>query len=151
MILALDLGTTTGFAYGPADIVSGTWSLKPMTGADPATRFLQLEAHLMGVSISSGDEITKVYYEEVMQRPLSVYAGHIYGGLKATLGMWCVEHNIPREGVPVGTIKKHWTGRGNASKSEMVEEAIRRGYAPIDDNEADALALLHYGLDNHNG
>ncbi len=30
------------------------------------------------------------------------------------LTAWCEHHNIPYQGVPVGTIKKHATGKGNA-------------------------------------
>ena len=51
--------------------------------------------------------------------------------------------------MPVGTIKKHATGKGNASKDEMVASARARGHAPTDDNEADALALLHWAVHQH--
>ena len=51
-------------------------------------------------------------------------------------------HNIPYQGVPVGTIKKHATGKGNAGKDAMIAAAITRGFTPADDNEADAIALL---------
>jgi Holliday junction resolvasome RuvABC endonuclease subunit len=44
--------------------------------------------------------------------------------------------------VPVGEIKRGWTGKGNAKKEAMVAEAVRRGYSPADDNEADAIALF---------
>jgi len=56
--------------------------------------------------------------------------------------MWCGKHGIPYMGVPVGTIKKHATGKGNASKEGMVVAAIENGWQPKDDNEADALWLL---------
>ena len=51
------------------------------------------------------------------------------------------------KGVPVGTIKKHATGKGNAGKSEMIVAAKVRGHNPVDDNEADALALLHWAIE----
>lgn len=56
------------------------------------------------------------------------------------------QHRGVPEGIPVGTIKKHATGKGNASKDEMIEAMKARGHSPADDNEADALALLHYAL-----
>ena len=49
---------------------------------------------------------------------------------------------MPYQGVPVGTIKRHWAGQGNAPKQAMIEAARARGFAPADDNEADALAIL---------
>jgi Holliday junction resolvasome RuvABC endonuclease subunit len=43
--------------------------------------------------------------------------------------------------VPVGTLKKHATGRGNADKAAMIAAMRTKGFRPADDNEADALAL----------
>ena len=49
------------------------------------------------------------------------------------------------EGVPVGTIKKFASGKGNASKQQMIEAVEDRfGCIVADDNEADAIALLEY-------
>ena len=46
------------------------------------------------------------------------------------------------------TVRKHFTGKGNAKSAElkaMTMAACRaRGWAPVDDNEADALAILDY-------
>jgi Holliday junction resolvasome RuvABC endonuclease subunit len=72
----------------------------------------------------------------------------VYGGLLATLTSWAEQHNIPYSGVPVGTIKKHVCGKGNASKEDMVVAMQLLGHPVTDDNEADALALLHWALDN---
>lgn len=40
------------------------------------------------------------------------------------------------------TIKRFITGKGNASKSEVIEAVKGKGFIPQDDNEADALALM---------
>jgi crossover junction endodeoxyribonuclease RuvC len=48
--------------------------------------------------------------------------------------------------VPVGTIKRHVTGRGNADKDAVIAAVRALGFDPIDDNEADALALLDWAL-----
>ena len=53
------------------------------------------------------------------------------------------DRNIPYQGVPVGTIKKHATGKGNAGKDDMIASVRLRGHTPADDNEADALSLIH--------
>jgi hypothetical protein len=60
--------------------------------------------------------------------------------------IWCEERGIPYEAVPVGTLKKFWTGKGNASKGEMIEAARERGFEPASDNEADAIAGWHWLL-----
>jgi Holliday junction resolvasome RuvABC endonuclease subunit len=63
------------------------------------------------------------------------------------LTAWCEDNNIPYQGVSVGTIKKFATGSGNADKN-AVKRAVREkwGFKPKDDDEADALALLHFLL-----
>jgi Holliday junction resolvasome RuvABC endonuclease subunit len=53
---------------------------------------------------------------------------------------------IPYRGVPVGTIKRHITGRGNADKDAVIAAVRALGFDPVDDNEADALALLDCAL-----
>ena len=91
-----------------------------------------------------------IYFEEV-RRHLGVDAAHAYGGFLATLTSWCEHQKIPYQGVPVGTIKRHVTGKGNAGKSEMVSAMRARGYLVADDNEADALAVLVWALAQGNG
>lgn len=108
-------------------------------------RYLRFKHWLTEIK-QSANGIDAVYFEEV-RRHLGVDAAHAYGGFMAHLTAWCEHHQIPYRGVPVGTIKKHATGKGNASKGEMIAAAKARGHAPADDNEADALALLHYAID----
>lgn len=91
-----------------------------------------------------------VFYEEV-RRHSAVDAAHVYGGLMATLTAWCEDVSIPYTGVPVGTIKKHFTGKGNAGKPLMMATAKAHGYNPCDDNEADAIAIGSYVLHNQPG
>jgi Holliday junction resolvasome RuvABC endonuclease subunit len=86
-----------------------------------------------------------VYFEEV-RRHVGVDAAHAYGGFLAHLTAWCEHHQIPYQGVPVGTIKKHATGKGNAVKAAMMAAVRAKGFLPVDDNEADALALLLWAM-----
>jgi Holliday junction resolvasome RuvABC endonuclease subunit len=75
-----------------------------------------------------------------------VDAALVYGGLLATLSAWYERHQIPYQGVPVGIIKRHATGRDNASKVEVISAMKALGHPVTDDNEAMALALLHWAL-----
>jgi hypothetical protein len=72
-------------------------------------------------------------------------------GRVATLTAWAELRGVPYEGVPVGTIKRHATGKGNAPKQAMIAAARARGYSPEDDNEADAIAILHWALETQGG
>jgi|ERR1700760_4232250 len=88
-------------------------------------------------------KIDEVYFEEV-RRHMGVDAAHAYGGFMAQLTSWCEKNCIPYQGVPVKTIKKHITGKGNANKQMVLDAVKSRGYDVSNDNEADALALLIY-------
>lgn len=145
--LALDLGTQTGWALSAIDqpITSGSECFKPQRFEGGGMRYLRFKRWLTEIK-QTFDSIDAVYFEEV-RRHVGVDAAHAYGGFLATLTAWCEHHQIPYQGVPVGTIKKHATGKGNASKDDMIAAVVKRGFNPADDNEADALALLHWALD----
>ncbi len=145
-ILALDLGTKTGWALRQSDgqIISGVESFRNDRWSGGGMRFLRFKRWLTEMK-NSGDGLSEIYFEEV-RRHIGVDAAHAYGGWLATLTLWAEHHQIPYQGVPVGTIKKHMTGRGNAKKAEMVHAVRQMGYQPQDDNEADALAILHWAL-----
>jgi len=143
-ILALDLGTKCGWAITSDDsIISGTEHLK-IAGRNRfeggGMRFVRFKKFLNELKNSNG--VDEVYFEQVVARQPSVAADHAYGGYLACLTAWCEHHDIPYEGIPVGTIKKHITGKGNANKALVVEKIKEMGFDPCDDNEADALALL---------
>lgn len=146
-ILALDLGTQTGWALLGRDgaITSGSELFKPQRFEGGGMRYLRFKRWITEVK-QSADGLNAVFFEEV-RRHAGVDAAHAYGGFMAHLTAWCEHHQIPYQGVPVGTIKKHATGRGNASKDDMVAAARRLGHAPADDNEADALAILHWAIE----
>jgi Holliday junction resolvasome RuvABC endonuclease subunit len=148
-ILALDLGTTTGWALRDRSgaITSGSEHFRPQRFEGGGMRFLRFKCWLTELK-TVADGIDLLHFEEV-RRHVSTDAAHAYGGFLATLTAWCEHHGIPYAGVPVGTIKKHATGRGNASKQEMLAAARARGHTPVDDNEADALALLDWAIERH--
>ena len=145
-ILALDLGTTTGWALRGSDshLASGSERFRPQRFEGGGMRFLRFKRWLTEIK-QSCDGIDCLYFEEV-RRHVGVDAAHAYGGFLATLTAWCEHREIPYQGVPVGTIKKHATGKGNAGKADVIAAIRARGHVPIDDNEADALALLHWAI-----
>ena len=150
-VLALDLGTTTGWAIRGYDglITTGTAGFKPGRYDGGGMRYLRFTNWLTELDRLSGP-ISAIWYEEV-RRHAGTDAAHVYGGLMASLTSWGELRGIPYEGVPVGTIKRHATGQGNAPKQAMIEAARARGYRPADDNEADAIAILHWALETRGG
>ncbi|MFY0622760.1 MAG: hypothetical protein JXQ89_13825 [Pelagimonas sp.] len=150
-ILALDLGTTTGWAIRDFDglITSGTASFKPGRYDGGGMRYLRFTNWLTELDRLSGP-IATIWFEEV-RRHAGTDAAHVYGGLMASLTSWGELRGIPYEGVPVGTIKRHATGKGNANKVAMIAAAQARGFSPADDNEADAIAILHWAIESRGG
>ena len=150
-LLALDLGTRTGWALQERTgrICSGSQPFRPQRYEGGGMRFLRFQRWLTELSRaaapSTGLAIDQVVFEEV-RRHAGVDAAHAYGGFLGQLGSFCEHHHIPYQGVPVGTIKRFITGKGNASKAEVITAIRALGHCPVDDNEADALALLHWAI-----
>ena len=66
-------------------------------------------------------------------------------GLAASVELWCYLNKTPYYERSPSAVKKHATGSGNAPKPKMMQ-AARRLFPEqriTDDNQADALCLLH--------
>ncbi len=146
VIFALDLGQRTGLAVRNRDgaIASGTHEFRPGRFEGGGMIWLRFRAWLQEVDETAGG-VGVVVFEEV-RRHLGTSASHTYGGYLAHLTAWAEANRIPYQGVPVRTIKRHIAGKGNADKHAVIEAIRRLGFQPADDNEADALALLHWAL-----
>lgn len=149
-ILALDLGTMTGWAMHVGDrrIESGTVSFRPSRYDGGGMRYLRFRGWLNSITANAG--LNAIYFEEV-RRHAGTDAAHLYGGFMATLTAWCEQQKVAYQGVPVGTIKRFITGKGNADKSAVANAVRERGYCPADDNEADAIAILLWALETKGG
>lgn len=146
-ILALDLGTNTGWAIQRKDgqIYSGTQNFKPDRFSGGGMMMLKFGNWLETLHQTSG-LIELIVFEEV-RRHAGTTAAHVYGGFLGIMSAWAEKKVIPYQGVPVGTIKRHATGKGNASKEEIVRAIVDHGFSPMDHNEADAIALIRYAID----
>lgn len=149
--LALDIATTTGWALEGTDgyIASGTVSFKNSRYDGGGMRFLRFQRWLEQIDEDAGP-IGAVYFEEI-RRHVSNDSAQVHGGLLGVLSAWCEDRLVAYQGVPVGTIKRFATGKGNANKAAVIDAVRQRGYAPVDDNEADALAILLWAIETRGG
>ena len=137
-ILALDLGTKTGWAN---DNGSGVWKFQKLKNTHPGDRFMLFEATLSEYV----ERCDSVVYEKVMGHGKGgSAAAHLYGAFEGLLMKVCATHHKPIDHVHVSTLKKYATGNGRANKEQMIAAAQVRGWEPVDDNHADALWLLQY-------
>ena len=105
-ILCLDLGTQMGYAIkSQSQIISGTQSFKDTRFTGGGMRFYNFQKWL--ININSTGSISQIWYEEVVRHGIhnQTAVAHTYGGFLATLQIFCEDHKIPYQGVPVGTIK----------------------------------------------
>jgi hypothetical protein len=148
-ILAIDPGTKLGWARNVETdmIVTGKLDLSGSRYDSSAMRYLRFREWLHEVSAGDPtlydgplDRVDLIAYEEVRNHQSSYIdpktgmrqtryatdAAHFYGGLQAILLAFCEDHQIPCEAIPVGTWKKHLTGKGNASKETYRQCALTR-------------------------
>lgn len=146
-VFALDLGSKVGWAMqsNQGQVHSGVEESfgRANRFEGGGMRFVRFEEWL--VQNVMGHRPRLVAFEEVRGHK-GVDAAHIYGGMLAVLTKLLEQRQIPYMGVPVGVIKRYWSGKGNAPKDVMIRIARERGFNPKDDNEADALAILHWAI-----
>lgn len=149
-ILALDLGTKTGFALRRRDGSTrhGTEVFTPRKSWSEGQKWARYRAWLAGVI--HDEQIHRVVYEQVIRHEVKgrpVWdAAHAYGAFEAITHMVCDGFNIQAHGVNLSTVKKSFTGSGRAKKEDMMLQAKVRGFKVVDDNNADALAILHWAV-----
>ena len=148
-ILALDLGTKTGWAllnYGT--VTSGTWQLmKP----DEVTRMRKLKqdracdprAIRLFEHIESLMPLDEIWFEDVQFSKTQLQA-QLWGTLRGVV--WLFVNRVNLHCIPTGTLKKLATGNG-ASKKDGMKLALTGTIEPgilskMDDNEVDAYHLL---------
>jgi Holliday junction resolvasome RuvABC endonuclease subunit len=145
--LVLDLGTIAGWALrlGDGTIASGTMAFRGGRYEGGSMRYVRFRSWLDEM-LRTMPDLGAIYFEEV-RRHAGTDAAHIYGGFLAHLTAWCELRRLPYQGVPVGTVKRHVTGKGNAPKEAVVAAVRARGFEPTDHNEADAIAILLWAID----
>ena len=142
-VLCLDLGTNLGWALLSENrIISGSFKTTLHTKEAVGVRFLRFENEFLRQFRS----VREVHFEDVCRHE-GTHAAHVFGGFWAILNKWCVQNTIPLYAVGVGVWKKEIIGKGNATKEQVLACMKKRGFNPIDYNEADSLAILHYVCD----
>ena len=147
-IISLDLATKMGWATHSNGVIkhgARNFSLGKMDA--PGQRWEDFRKCILELSRSFNTDCHAIYFEKVEAHgPGGAYTAQVYGGWIAHLQHWCMLNHIPMHSVGVKTVKNHWTGSGNANKDMMIAEAKMRGFNPEDDNAADALGILSFGL-----
>lgn len=141
-ILALDLGSKTGWAFWDGErMESGVQTFDLKRGESPGWRFVRFNAWL-DAWLDRKPEV--VIYEQPHHRGGS--ATEIAAGFSTRIHEWCARHGIEHSTLHSATLKRWTTGKGNADKTAMLEAVARRWKVVASDDEADALALAYWML-----
>jgi crossover junction endodeoxyribonuclease RuvC len=146
-VLAFDFGCRTGWASCcDGQVESGVQDFPLARGESPGMRFLRFRAWMSGIVNLVRPEIC--IYELAHHR--GGYATELLVGMITRLQEHCAISHIEYSPVHSATLKKFATGSGRADKAKMLGEAKKRfpGRQITDDNEADALLLLAYGMEH---
>jgi Holliday junction resolvasome RuvABC endonuclease subunit len=139
IIIGIDPATKCGWAVlkDGIPIASGTWDLSSRRHEGGGMRYLR--CHKYFTELIESVDAKAMAYEEI-RRHRGVDAAHVYGGIVGQITAICEDKQLPFTAIPVGTIKKRATGKGNASKEAMVAAANNTfDITVVDDNEADAI------------
>jgi len=161
-LLALDLGTITGFAIGrvpprpltpleanvakPPQPESGIFIVAESGTA--AGRYGCIYRDWLYQVINERRPGGIIFEAPILHRLTNPNTVRRLNGLVFVTQMLAFEHRIHwiREGQP-STVKKHISGNGGPGKEHVKAAILARGWQFVDDNAADALALWCYGCD----
>lgn len=144
--LALDLGTRMGYALRRNDglVESGSLSFALKSKDGRGVRWVKFRRWLVDIKQTAPD-LKLIIFEDV-KRHIGTEASHCFGAFRALVELFGEHHAIEYRGIGVGTWKKRFTGNGAAKKDDVIAVCRQLGFKPQDDNEADALGILHVAL-----
>lgn len=140
--LALDLATRTGWAHSAG--ASGVIDFGP--AGELPHRLVALRDWL--ASLLDQAPADHLVFERAHHRGGAATRSGI--GMQTVVMLTAIDHDAQISSVHTGTLKKHATGSGRATKDQMLAAAMRR-HPTIqftDDNHVDAVWLLDYALQN---
>lgn len=164
-ILALDLATVTGFAYGdlpdslptPLEVAGGV-RIPTVTHGTFRSGDSKTEDKIFFKTFFNwlDDHIT--FFNPrliIFEAPIhtggrtSFQTARRLMGLATLVDTLCGLRDVPiAKEADIATIKKHFTGSGRAKKPDMIRQCHALGWQPNDDNAADAIALWHFATTN---
>ena len=137
-ILAIDQATKAGWYLNKDN--HGVWNLTTKNGESMGMKLVRFRACLHDIHEEFGLGI--IVYERVAGRFANalIHSAKMVGVIET----FCEDNNIEFRAYSASEIKKFATGKGNATKQQMIDSCTDKyGFTPIDDNEADAAHLWH--------
>lgn len=153
IILGLDMASKTGWCIYDTEagrvIESGVQEFALKRGESNGGRFLRFRAWLKQIT-GFLPPIEFIAYEQAHLR--GGPASELCVGFQTRAQEIAAELGIESAPVHTGTLKKHATGSGSASKGDMIKAAEKHlGRKPLDDNEADSVLIAAWAAETYGG
>lgn len=138
-----------GYAFGTTEsgpVAAGLVDTRPRRFDSLGMRYIRFEKAVRDL-IAKYQPTLIVFEEHRMHQ--GIIAAQVLGSCAAIIMKCAAEANVPHTTVLPNILKKHATGHHRASKELMVAVA-RKKYPTmtvLDDNVADALHMMRWGLD----
>lgn len=175
-VVGLDLGTSCGVAFTDfkpgaplrdLTLLLGQWDLSVGPYDTGILRLVRLKQFLniLAPDLVAYEAVKYDPPQDLMQKrgggmgavvARVATAAEFLGSLKATVAIWCHEHNVPAHGLAITKIKQYATGKGNSGKKEMISAANEQFGLEFDletyektgvDNICDAAFCCKMGLE----
>jgi hypothetical protein len=170
-VLAIDAATTSGYALGSvADglLEHGSYTPKLPVGAGIG-EFLGVFGVWLADKIARHNVARVVFESPVLGRTTSLQTARKLYSMAAFVELVAWKAQVPCTEANLTDIRKHWIGVARGPKREteggpllssfarrrwlkdrIEAECRRRGFKPVDDNDADSIALLSFALTRNN-
>jgi len=147
-VLAIDPGTQLGWARlldGRTE--SGVEDLRPRRGESPGMRYVRpaRALRLPALDATGRPLVRLIVYEQPHLR--GGHASEVLAGITTRIQEFCAEFGIEHAAAHTGELKRFATGRGKASKKDMMWAARRYGFRFQSEHEAEALLLLKWACE----
>lgn len=133
-ILALDQASECGWAI--TSTIYGTWDMTTRKDESSGMKLIRFKAKL--TEVHSAQKLDLIVYERPAGRNAHaiIHAAKLVGIVEE----FCEANHIQYRAYSASEVKKFATGKGNASKDQMILAAKEKlGYTGDNHNEADAL------------
>ena len=144
-LLAIDPGRMTGWAAiadADAEVESGTHE---MTGANTGAKMLSADNRFR--TMIERLKPALIYVEDgFVPKHMDKNSTMMLFGYRCILEMEAHKAGVPLRALKPSAIKHQVAGKGSADKAQMMAAVRFLGYEPVDDNHADAIALLECAM-----
>lgn len=143
-LLSIDQASSCGWCSPNA---SGVWDFKTKKDESQGMKLLRFRSKLK--EVCELENINLIAYERVagQHKNSIIHAAKMVSIIET----FCEENKIDYRAVSATEVKKFATGKGNCGKDLMIQAAQEKyGYTGTDDNEADAILIYHFTLQDLN-